>query len=51
MNTVEPLFLSATEIAGKIKSGTLSASDVVEAHIKRIEQVNPSLKCSRFSHV
>ena len=36
-------FLSATEIAKQIKAGTLSASEVVEAHIQRIEQVNPRL--------
>jgi fatty acid amide hydrolase len=35
--------LSATEIAQKIKAGSLSAGEVVEAHIGRIEAVNPRL--------
>jgi len=34
---------SATEIAQKIAAGELSASEVVEAHIQRIEEVNPHL--------
>lgn len=34
---------SATEIAQKIAAGELSASEVVEAHIQRIEEVNPRL--------
>jgi fatty acid amide hydrolase len=32
--------LTATEIAQKIKAGELSAREVVDAHIQRIEQVN-----------
>lgn len=36
-------FLSATEIAKQIKAGILSAREVVEAHIQRIEQVDPQL--------
>lgn len=35
--------LSATEIAQKIKAGELSAREVVDAHIRRIEQVNSQL--------
>ncbi|MBD0263183.1 MAG: amidase, partial [Tolypothrix sp. T3-bin4] len=35
--------LSATEIAQAIAKGELSASEVVEAHIQRIEAVNPQL--------
>jgi fatty acid amide hydrolase len=35
--------LSASELAQQIKSGHLSAQEVVEAHIKRIEEVNPKL--------
>ena len=35
--------LTASEIAGKIKAGELSAHDVVDAHIRRIEEVNPRL--------
>jgi fatty acid amide hydrolase len=34
---------SATEIAQKIAAGELWASEVVEAHIQRIEEVNPRL--------
>ena len=35
--------LSAVEMAQQIKSGKLSAQEVVEAHIQRIEAVNPQL--------
>jgi fatty acid amide hydrolase len=35
--------MSATELAQRIKSGEISAWEVVEAHIHRIEAVNPSL--------
>ena len=35
--------LSATEMAEQIASGALSSSEVVEAHIRRIEEVNPRL--------
>jgi fatty acid amide hydrolase len=35
--------LSATEIAGKIASGDLSAREAVEAHIRRIEDVDKKL--------
>ncbi len=35
--------LSAVEIVDKIKSGELSAVDVVEAHIRRIEEVNSKI--------
>lgn len=45
---MDTLFLSATEIAAQIKTGALSASDVVEAHIQRIEQVNPCLNAVVF---
>ncbi len=34
---------SAIEIARAIASGEISASEVVEAHVQRIEAVNPSL--------
>ena len=33
--------LSATEMAQQIATGALSSSEVVEAHIRRIEEVNP----------
>lgn len=35
--------LSATELAGLIKSGQVTATEVLEAHIAQIEQVNPQL--------
>ncbi len=34
---------SATKIIGQIASGDISAREVVEAHIARIEEVNPAL--------
>src|SRR4051812_14027523 len=41
--TFEITSLGAKEIARQIKSGNLSAVEAVEAHIQRIEAVNPSL--------
>jgi fatty acid amide hydrolase len=35
--------LSASELAQQIKAGHLSAQEVIEAHIQRIEAVNPQL--------
>ena len=43
--------LSASEIAQGIRKGTFSAREAVEAHIRRIEVVNPKLNAvvaSRF---
>jgi len=37
------LFRSATELARMIRDREVSSRDVVEAHIRRIEEVNPSL--------
>lgn len=34
---------SASDLAERIRAGDLSAVDVVEAHIERIEEVNPAL--------
>lgn len=42
-STAEITFLSATELAREIASGALSAREVVEAHIQRIEAINPRL--------
>ena len=39
----EPLDLSAVEQAGLVRSGELSARDLVEASLRRIEQLNPAL--------
>src|SRR5215469_12638384 len=35
--------LSAVEVAARIASGEVSAVEAIEAHIARIEQVNPAL--------
>jgi Asp-tRNA(Asn)/Glu-tRNA(Gln) amidotransferase A subunit family amidase len=35
--------MSATELAGAIRSGQASSRDVIEAHLRRIEAVNPSV--------
>ena len=35
--------LSATEIGSRIASGSVSAREVVEAHLERIEEINPRL--------
>ena len=35
--------LSASELARRIAAGRLSSQEVVEAHIRRIEVVNPRL--------
>ena len=39
----ELCFLSAVELAAKIKSGEVSSREVVGAHLERIEQINPVL--------
>jgi Asp-tRNA(Asn)/Glu-tRNA(Gln) amidotransferase A subunit family amidase len=36
-------WLTATQLAERIRSGEMSAAEVVEAHIARIEEVNPRL--------
>jgi aspartyl-tRNA(Asn)/glutamyl-tRNA(Gln) amidotransferase subunit A len=41
--------LSAAEIAGKIASGEVSAVEVAQAHLDRIEQVDPAVRA--FLHV
>jgi len=33
--------LGAAELAGRIRAGERSSREVVEAHLRRIEQVNP----------
>lgn len=37
------VWLSASELAERIRSGEISATEVTEAHIARLEEVNPSL--------
>jgi Asp-tRNA(Asn)/Glu-tRNA(Gln) amidotransferase A subunit family amidase len=41
--TTDPTMLSASDLAESIAAGNLTAVDAVEAHIARIEQVNPQL--------
>ncbi len=41
--TEDPTAKSATELASQIRTRRISAVEVVEAHLKRIEQVNPEL--------
>lgn len=48
MNGPGTPFLSATEIARQIKTGITSACEVVEAHIRRIEEVNSHLNAVVF---
>ncbi len=42
-STVELTALGAAELARRIATGEVSSRDVVDAHIRRIEQVNPRL--------
>ena len=41
--TQDICFMSATEMAGAIRAGELSARDAMRAHLARIENVNPQL--------
>ena len=44
ITTVTELWrMSATELAEAIRSGQASSREVVEAHLRRIEQVNPAV--------
>ncbi len=44
MTAVDPLLtLSALELAANIRTGSVSAAEVVEAHIRRLQAVNPTL--------
>jgi Asp-tRNA(Asn)/Glu-tRNA(Gln) amidotransferase A subunit family amidase len=36
--------MSATELAEAIRSGQVSSREVVEAHLRRIEEVNPAVR-------
>jgi fatty acid amide hydrolase len=42
-SAIDPCALSATELAGAIAQGTVTAREAVEAHIARIERVNGAL--------
>src|ERR671929_2249997 len=39
----EIIYASASELARAIREGKVSSSEVVEAHLARIEEVNPKL--------
>ena len=39
----DPIFESATSLAQAIRTGEVSSEEVVEAHLRRIAEVNPSL--------
>ncbi|MDB5825008.1 MAG: Amidase [Herminiimonas sp.] len=41
--TQEICFMSATEMAAQIRSGNLSAVEIMEAHLEQIESVNPQV--------
>ena len=40
---LRPLRLGAAELARQIRAGTLSVAEVIDAHIERIEAVNPRI--------
>lgn len=41
--TDDPLFMSATKLAGLIRDGKISATEAVKLHLARIEAVNPRI--------
>ena len=43
MKNQEICFLSATELARRIRAKDLSATEVMEAHLEQIERVNPKV--------
>ena len=43
MSDGELMFLSATELAGKVRSGEISARELVQSSLERIEELNPVL--------
>lgn len=49
-STLSLTTLSATELASLIASGDVSSVEAVEAHIARIEKVNPALNAVVFKH-
>jgi amidase len=47
ITTVTELWrMSATELAEAIRSGQVSSREAVEAHLRRIEEVNPARTCA-----
>ncbi len=40
---MEPLLMSATQMAAALRAGAITSRELVDAHIARIEAVNPSL--------
>ncbi|MEC8940431.1 MAG: amidase family protein, partial [SAR324 cluster bacterium] len=43
MYDTSPCFLTATELAQKIRAGEISAVETMEAHLAQIEKVNPQV--------
>ena len=43
MPTTDMCFMTATELACRIRAGELSAREVMEAHLTQIERVNPQV--------
>ena len=43
MSANELCFLTARELAGRMRAGQLSALEVMEAHLAQIERVNPQV--------
>lgn len=43
MSETDLCFLTATEMAGLIRTGELSAREVMEAHLRHIDRVNPKV--------
>lgn len=43
MSTSELCFLTATELAGRIRSREVSCQEAVEAHLRQIERINPQV--------
>ncbi|HKD74214.1 MAG TPA: amidase family protein, partial [Ktedonobacterales bacterium] len=46
--TTDPAALTASELAQQIRDGALSSVDAVDAHIRRIEAVNPKINAVIF---
>ena len=44
MSTDDICFMTATELARRIRAKELSAREVMEAHLTQIERVNPKVK-------
>jgi Asp-tRNA(Asn)/Glu-tRNA(Gln) amidotransferase A subunit family amidase len=43
-------YMPATEIASRIRAGSLTATRIVENSLARIAEINPKLNCFCFSY-